>query len=310
MLTDNRRPAILIVDDAPDIISMLQDAVSFEGMKPFAASSGDQAIGLVEENRPDIILLDAMMPGITGFETCRILKAEKHCEDVPVIFMTGFDDSEHVVRAFESGGVDFVAKPIILDQLFARMRVHLMNARRAQSAQRALDSTGRKIVACDAGGKILWHTPQAAGLLRRAGLRADEGAHLPWDFARTLSVPTARAARAAETAAPYVHKTPYGMNIEFRILEGSDGTEKLIRLIDGTIGTDEEKLAAAFNLTLREGEVLLWLTHGKSNKEIAEILTMSPRTVNKHLEQIFNKLGVENRTAAATLSVKIIWDDS
>lgn len=93
------------------------------------------------------------------------------------------------------------------------------------------------------------------------------------------------------------------------MLERAADREILLRLPDCNQGSDEERLADAFGLTLREAEVLLWITHGKSNKEIAEILEMSPRTVNKHLEQIFNKLGIENRTAAATMAVRVLWNE-
>lgn len=105
---------------------------------------------------PDIVLIDAM--GL---------------EDVPGIFMTGFDETEHVVRALASGGVDFIAKPVPLDELLARIKVHLANARKS------LDKTGRRIVACDTGGMIQWTTPQASQLLTRSGLQSDEGDRLP-----------------------------------------------------------------------------------------------------------------------------------
>lgn len=298
---------VLVVDDSPDTLTMLTDALHFEGMHVTVATTGRQALGLVETELPDIVLMDAMMPGIDGFETCRILKSEKGCEDVPVIFMTGFRESEHVVRALASGGVDFVAKPVILDQLFARIRVHLANARLARSARKALDSTGRRIVACDASGAILWATPQAAELMRVAGLRCDEAARLPWEIVDHLFGDTADVSGKASMG--NYRFAGNGADIEFRLLDEGEGAEKLIRLIDGQKGSDEEQLAAAFNLTFREAEVLLWVTHGKSNKEIAEILDMSPRTVNKHLEQVFLKLSVENRTAAATMSVRILWRD-
>tara|TARA_R110000868_G_scaffold162903_3_gene394813 strand:- start:303358 stop:304281 length:924 start_codon:yes stop_codon:yes gene_type:complete len=298
---------ILVVDDSPDTLTMLTDALRFEGMSVKVATSGRQAFGLVETEIPDIVLMDAMMPGLDGFETCRVLKSEKGCEDVPVIFMTGFRESEHVVRALASGGVDFVAKPVILDQLFARIRVHLANARRARSARKALDSTGRRIVACDSSGAILWATPQAGELMRYAGLRCDEAARLPWEIVDHLFQDAVDINSDASRGSFRFSRN--GSDIEFRLLDEGEGAEKLIRLIDGQKGSDEEQLASAFNLTFREAEVLLWVTHGKSNKEIAEILDMSPRTVNKHLEQVFIKLAVENRTAAATMSVRILWRD-
>ena len=297
--------SVLLVDDSPDTLTMLTDALDHAGMDVAVALSGREALASVEERFPDLVLMDAIMPGMDGFETCQILKSEKEFADVPVIFMTGQNDTEHVVRAMESGGVDFIAKPIPLDELFARIRVHLSNARRAQSARKALDSTGRRIVACTSKGIILWSTPQAADAMARAGLRSDEGNRLPWDIIDWLGK-----AEPVDPANPAsIHLRKNETCIEFRVLEHADHDEILLRLLDCNAGSDEQRLSDSFGLTLREAEVLLWITHGKSNKEIAGILDMSPRTVNKHLEQIFNKLGVENRTNAATMAVRILWQD-
>ncbi|KXF75425.1 hypothetical protein ATN84_19385 [Paramesorhizobium deserti] len=295
-------PVVLVVDDSPDTLGMLTDALDLEGMKVFLADSGRAALNLARDIEPDIILMDAKMPGLDGFETCRILKTEMGMADTPVIFMTGFGDSEHVVNAFASGGVDFVVKPVPLVELLARMRAHLANARRARSARDALDNTGRRILVTDAAGRVLWATPQANDLLILCGIAIEEGSRLPWELTDWLLSQNANGRQA------YLFQRN-GKQIEFRAAGGAEGSERLVRLIDRDAGTDEERLAIAFGLSLRVAEVLLWITHGKSNREIAEILDLSPRTVNKHLEQIFDKLGVENRTAAATMSVRILWNE-
>lgn len=297
---------VLLVDDSPESLGMLTDALTLNGMSVEVARSGRQALSTVTKRLPDLVLMDARMPGLDGFETCQILKADKRFEDVPVIFMTGFDDTGHVVRALACGGVDFIAKPIPLDELLARIRVHLGNARKARSARKALDSTGRRIVACDASGVIRWTTPQAAQLLTRVGLRADEGDRLPWQIIEWL-------ASGTDPQSPGATDSPActaADGVAFRLLERAPDGEILLRLLERDQGSDEERLAQAFGLTLREAEVLLWITHGKSNKEAAEILSMSPRTVNKHLEQVFVKLGVENRTAAATMAVRVLWNEA
>ena len=298
---------VLVVDDSPDALFMLSDALTLEGMDVLTCNGGRQAISMANSNSPDIVLMDAVMPGLDGFETCQILKSERGFEDIPIIFMTGFNESEHVMRALAAGGVDFVSKPIELNELFARMRVHLGNARRARSARRALDSTGRWIVSCDRRGRILWSTQQAADLLQRAGIRSDQGAYLPWDLVEWLGQVVDTAPSAPLGGAFRCSRN--GQDLELRLLSDDGGEEVLLRLVDRHRGTDEEQLAKAFGLTLREAEVLLWIAHGKANKEIADILKMSPRTVNKHLEQIFNKLMVEKRTSAATMAVKVLWRD-
>jgi DNA-binding NarL/FixJ family response regulator len=296
---------VLVVDDSPDTLSMLVDALRMEGMQVSVCVNGRQAIAMALDSAPDIVLMDAVMPGLTGFETCEILKSGRGFEDIPVIFMTGNNESEHVVRALASGGVDFVCKPIVLDQLFARMRVHLSNARRARSARRALDSTGRRIVACNVNGRFNWSTPQAAELLERSGIRAEANAYLPLPVVNWLAEIGSK-----DELSEVFRYSRNGVDIEFRVVDDTDDDEVLMRLIDRHRGTDEEQLAKAFGLSPREAEVLIWLAHGKSNKDIAEILEMSPRTVNKHLEQIFNKLAVEKRTSAATMAVKVLWREN
>lgn len=304
-LKQDEAALVLLVDDSPETLTMLTDALAIEGMRVAIAESGRAALTMASKMQPDIILMDALMPGMDGFETCEILKSETLLADIPVIFMTGLNESEHVVRALAAGGVDFVAKPASLPELFARMQVHLANARKTRSAREALDTTGRRIAAVSGEGEINWATPQASDLLERAGIHVEAGAHMPWEVTGWLADISGKRV-TADTDSLEIDRNH--VSLEFRLVGRSPEGEWLLRVVDRDAGTDEERLASAFDLTLREAEVLLWITHGKSNKEIAEILNLSPRTVNKHLEQIFDKLGVENRTAAATMSVRVLWD--
>ena len=97
-----------------------------------------------------------------------------------------------------------------------------------------------------------------------------------------------------------------GRRLEISVLSPIGPDELLFRLTDLNGGADEQVLQTSLSLTTRESEVLLWISHGKSNREIGEILSISPRTVNKHLEQIFEKLGVENRASAAARAVRTL----
>ncbi len=297
---------VMVVDDAEDTLTMLTDVLTLENLHVITANSGPSALQIANENRPDVILMDAIMPGMDGFETCRILKSETDLAEIPVIFMTGQDDSDHVVKAFAVGGVDFVSKPTSLPELIARMRVHLSNARKAKSARHALDITGRKIVAIDEHGDITWSTPQATKLLRQNGIHSENGEKVPWAVLAWILEIKKQSVTGGDQQLEY--KSP-GTIIIFRHLGVTPEGEFLLSVTDHQKGSDEKRLAEFFNLTMREAEVLLWTTHGKSNKEVAEILSLSPRTVNKHLEQIFSKLGVENRTAAATRTVRVLWQN-
>ena len=141
------RDIVLVVDDSPDTLSLLTDAIGEAGMTVLVAREGEDALSIVEKVTPDIILMDAVMPGIDGFETCRRLKQNKALAHVPVIFMTGLSDTEHIIEGLEAGGVDYVTKPIVPGELLARIRVHLANARIAHSARTALDVFGRFLLA-------------------------------------------------------------------------------------------------------------------------------------------------------------------
>lgn len=209
------RGVILIVDDTPDNLALLSDALDDAGYMVLVALDGLSALNRIQRRRPDLILLDAMMPGLDGFETCRRIKAQPETADIPVLFMTALTDSEHVVEGFEAGGIDYVTKPIHPDEVLARVAAHLRTARILQSARAASQ---------------------------------------PLDI--SLS-----------------NEPAY------------------------------EALSSRFALTEREVEVLSWVACGKTNRDIGDILGLSPRTVNKHLEHVYVKLGVETRTAAAAVAI-------
>jgi len=297
------RDLVLVVDDAPDTLKLLTESFEAAGMTVLVAMEGEQALSMVEKITPDVILMDAVMPGIDGFETCRRLKSNNALSHVPVIFMTGLSDTDHIVKGLEAGGVDYVTKPIAPDELLARVRVHLNNARRAHGAYAALDTLGRHLLAADRGGRVLWCTPQAARLLAVAFKDFDSGAFTLPAAARDW---LARGARSAPAEAVALEPTASHLKLSLSYIGQIGPDEILLRLVEGTASDDQALLKQKLTLTLREAEVLLWIARGKSNRDIAEILKLSPRTVNKHLEQIYAKLGVENRTAAAALAMQAI----
>jgi DNA-binding response OmpR family regulator len=295
------QPIVLAVDDAAETLSLLTDILENAGLTALIARSGTNALTLVNRVTPDLILMDAVMPDMDGFETCRRIKGERGLAHIPVIFMTGLTDTENVVKGFEAGGVDYVTKPVKPDELLARIRVHLTNSRLAQSARMALDVSGTPLVAVDRGGKVLWMTPEGVKLFSGFSGPGDSGretrqTELASVFARILDEKLSRHP---------LHESATGAVFASYIGEARPD-EYLIRLREDSASSEEDILRKRFNLTAREAEVLLWITQGKSNRDVAEILAFSPRTVNKHLEQIFHKLNVENRTAAAMLAVRAL----
>ena len=215
-MTDSSEPGVvLIVDDTPENLAMLSDALERAGYKVLVAMDGLSALERMQRMRPDVVLLDAVMPGLDGFQTCRRMKATAAIADIPVLFMTALTESQHVIEGFAAGGIDYVTKPIHPEEVLARVAAHLRTARILQSARS-----------------------------QQRSARPDLG-------------------------------------------------DEQVQL----------ELAQRFALTLRELEVLQWVACGKTNRDIGTILGLSPRTVNKHLEHVYVKLGVETRTAAASVAL-------
>jgi DNA-binding response OmpR family regulator len=289
---------ILIVDDDGDTRALLNTVVADAGFAPVLASDGPAALALLEGMTPDLILLDAVMPLLDGFETCRRIKAIESAAHVPVIFMTGLTETQHVVRGLAAGGVDYVTKPLAIEELVARIHVHLGNARTTRSALKALDTAGSRLLASDACGRIRWATPDARRLI------ADLASPLLLDIEAALA---ALAGDTEQNAGETVLEAgPLKIMIEY--LGPTSAAEHLFRLSHHIEGMEAIALQQGFGLTPREADVLLWTARGKSNKDMSEILNISARTVNKHLEQIFIKMGVENRASAAAAATRVLLD--
>ncbi|PDS95511.1 DNA-binding response regulator [Rhizobium sp. S9] len=297
------RDIVLLVDDSPEALGFLTDALEQSGFSVLIATSGTAALGIVERITPDLILLDAVMPAMDGFETCRRLKANATVAQVPVIFMTGLTETEHVVHALESGGVDYLTKPINIDELRARIRVHLRNARSAQSARVALDAAGRHLLAVKGDGAIQWSTPQATRLVN-AAMGSDDGMEIV--VRHIAGWMRDRVAAVRDGIISITHAGQAALQLAFLGAIGPD--EYLFRLTAASQRSDDEMLRQRFSLTQRESEVLLWIAKGKANRDIGEILGLSARTVNKHLEQIYVKLGVENRASAAVKATHVLHE--
>ncbi|MFH0781660.1 MAG: response regulator [Pseudomonadota bacterium] len=122
---DVRGRTVLIIDDDPNNLAIMSDHLEEAGLKTLVAEDGESGLQRAAYARPDLIMLDIMMPGMDGLETCRRLKEQEGTRDIPVIFMTALADMEHKVRGFEVGGVDYITKPFQRDEVLARIFTHL-----------------------------------------------------------------------------------------------------------------------------------------------------------------------------------------
>lgn len=296
---------VLVVDDVPANLGLLLDALSLARYRVLVAESGEGALAQLEHETPDLILLDFLLPGLDGIEVCRRIKRRPECADIPVIFLTAIHETSEKVRALEAGAVDYVTKPIQTAEVLARVRTHLRLsllqrelaeelAMRREAEEQLRDSLDRALVVVSADGTIRFATRLAAALLARhfPGSRHDR---LPPSLSAAASQPTPPAAEPrADPSLP--------RSLEIRILRGATATEPGV-LEFTSRETPGPSALLALQLTPREAEVLFWLSEGKTNAEIAVILDSSRRTVEKHVEHILDKLGVENRAAATRIAL-------
>jgi DNA-binding NarL/FixJ family response regulator len=276
---------VLVVDDVPRSIGALCIELEGEGYTVLVAFDGESALARLDLVTPDAILLDALMPGLDGFETCRRLKAQPQWSHIPVIFMTGLSETSHIVKGFEAGGVDYVVKPVRTPEVLARLATHVRNSRAVRLARDAL--------MVDSHARLAWRSPRAQRWLAE---------FFPGAAAADDCIAWLASCAPADGASG--SRTVGGRTLTASRLGGGGLGETLWLL--GVRDADAQPAArlATASLTPRETEVLSWIAKGKTNRDVAEILGMSPRTVNKHLEHVFEKLGVETRAAAAALATR------
>ncbi|NJS37025.1 MAG: response regulator [Brachymonas sp.] len=309
------QPVVLIVDDVPDNVSLLHDAMEQAGYTVLVALDGASALQRAAQALPDVILLDARMPGMDGFEVARRLKADAETSHIPIIFMTSLTETEHIEAALAAGGVDYVTKPVKPREVIARMRVHLNAARAQRQARNALDAFGyASITVRVQDGKLMWQTPLARELLMRYF-----GTSAPETPEKVLLWVRQSVQRLGESGSTSFEPSRLVIDnadrrLSFRLHQqtgdgeagGDAGGDWLIVMRESNDATIMESMSAQFGLTAREAEVLYWVVKGKINRDIGDILGTSPATVKKHLERIHAKMGVETRTSAAAMALNRI----
>ena len=282
---------VLVVDDMPQSLGALCIELDRAGYTVLVAADGASALARLDLVSPDAILLDALMPGLDGFDLCRRIKANPAWSHIPVIFMTGLSETSHIVRGFDAGGVDYVVKPLRAQEVLARLATHVRNARAVRLARDAIDIGGHGVLMIDARQRLAWRSPQAQQWLAEFFGAQGDAACMAW---------LARREQGSDDGLSTL--TLAGRTLTARRL-GSAGLGEMMWLLGLRLpNTPAASRLSTASLTQRETEVLSWVAKGKTNRDVAEILGMSPRTVNKHLEHVFEKLGVETRAAAAALA--------
>jgi CheY-like chemotaxis protein/DNA-binding CsgD family transcriptional regulator len=339
VLLDNK-PVILIVDDTPDNLALLSDTLQAAGYAVLVALDGESALERLKLITPDAVLLDAMMPGMDGFATCKLIKADMRNRHLPIIFMTALADSEHVVQGFRVGGVDYVTKPVRPSEVVARIAAHVQRSQAQRQADLVLEMGMKAALIARSNGDIAWQSELARQRLslmwnRSGGATtqdfgaANGDAQVKAEVAASASATGGIDGKQEGTESPAGSTLPpllrdwlarwidSGADPQLSFDSVQDGVRRVARVLGRATRGDwvillEEfddaaqtiDLASRFGLTAREAEVLLWLSRGKTNRDISDIIGMAPRTVNKHLEHVFAKLNVETRAAATAIAVQ------
>jgi DNA-binding NarL/FixJ family response regulator len=251
-------------------------------------------------------LLDGMMPGIDGFETCHRIKQNPQTAAIPILFMTALGDLDDLLRGFDEGAVDYIVKPFRNEEVLARVGAHINQMRMAGRVEEVLQVSGLAALAIDRDGRVTWCSPAARAQLQAATATTnsvepgDEQPRLP-----SVLLELCLSFMSGQHSAPVRFQVG---NLSAKISEctyaGEGAGEYLIQLQSTNNEPNLETLRSDLGLTAREAEVLMWIARGKTNKDIGEILGSSPRTVNKHLEHIFEKLGVSTRSAAVSVAMQ------
>jgi DNA-binding NarL/FixJ family response regulator len=292
------KTTVLAVDDSPESLGMINMALDDAGVAALIALNGQQAMNILEHVTPDVILLDAMMPVLDGFECAHQIRQKLPL--IPIIFMTGLSEVEHIVKAFEAGGNDYIVKPIRPEELLVRIRQHTNSARMLMDAQKMLDTMRHHVFCIDSRGRVLWATPEAQALL---DLYQQETNATADDLSDRLSSWLPNGQIGHDLALPLSQQ---GQTLTVHYFKLNDDNQYLLKIQSPSAEIDPAILEDRLAITYRESEVLLWIAHGKTNREIADILRMSPRTVNKHLEQMYPKIGATNRTSAASVAIQTL----
>ncbi len=136
-MEEEKKPAILAVDDSPDNLKILVGLLGTGDFRISVATSGEDALACVERSIPDLILLDIVMPGMSGFEVAGRLKSDPKTKDIPIIFITAKNDTDDIVHGFEIGAVDYITKPFALTELLVRLSTHLTLQRQQKELKKS-----------------------------------------------------------------------------------------------------------------------------------------------------------------------------
>ena len=327
-------PQILIVDDNPDDLNLLAMLLRRANYIVLEAETGENCLKLLSQITPDLIMLDVVMPGMDGFETCRQLKTIPQVAEVPVIFLTSLDQPEEKVRGFGVGGADFVVKPLERQELFARIENQLALQRsKAEVVElnTQLEELMQKRMA-ELHTESLWrrqYEEEVTKLLETVRYQGEQLSMLMQSYMKHSQGDQSNVVNAlSELPQAYFNLLREHLNCaQFHaeaMQDKTTGTLITEHLSAGaellnSIDTQLRKVAINYNgtvngagghhdvlekLSTREQEILRLIADGSSNSEIAEMLSLAEPTVRVYRSRIMGKLQLSDVTSLIKFAIK------
>lgn len=265
LVPDNN--VIMVIDDSPESLKFLTNILAGQGFSVRQALSGRVALDAIRQQRPDLIVLDIRMPDMDGLEVCRQLKDDIQTSAIPVVFISGLDDSNDKVQAFEAGGLDYITKPFQEAEVLARVKLHLALNKMKQDLEDLVQSRTLKLEESNTALKVLLEHRQS----EREKFEENVISHIN------------------SLVMPYLDQLKEsGLNNHQATLSGIIQTN-----LDEVTSQFSGKLySRAEGLTRREMEVASLIKMGKTNTEIADLLYISDHAISFHRQNLRKKLGL------------------
>jgi len=259
---------ILIVDDENDCINLIKSMLKNLYSNIISTQRGRECISIAETEKPDLILLDIMMPNASGFDICSKLKLNEKTRNIPVIFLTALDKSENIVNGFKSGAVDYLIKPFEKEELIVRIKTHLESYLIKNKLEQIISD---KIAEIKNANDVI--TRKNIVLEEILSKIENDKITVIKDFIENIDANVLSILKK-------VSLTENNMNLNLAI----SNLEKIM------LSTKEKNDLLYSDLTERELEICEFIKKGFSSKKIAETLTLSLQTIERHRFNIRNKL--------------------
>lgn len=327
-------PLILLVDDTPANLHLLIGELGQAHYRVLVAESGESALERVRYVQPDIILLDVLMPGLDGFETCRLLKANPATSQIPVLFLSALDETVDKVRGFAVGGVDYITKPLQVIEVLARLRTHVTLRNLQQALQRQNESLEERVAERTAQLRAeielrIQREKQKHQLLDLLEQQSDQLRELTgWLLKENQAHQQNRQQRNTSYLLELLQQSHHQLGIiemlaiahpnsteRYQLLTQVEHLRTIVQQVESELRptpveiqppptirkTLEDPLLA---LSAREREVFQLMIDGRSVSQIAALLYLSEITVRSHRSSLLQKLQLEDITALIKFAVK------